>query len=116
MAKRRKVLPARKPRDRPRDDDSLLLRSAESLGRVISALQRQLEDAARRLSDSAGDALDQLPSVREIADTVTASVTSTERRTSPRAPKKTTKRKSSGASKGARKPAASRKGASSKRR
>ena len=50
MAKRRKVLPARKPRDRSRDDDSLLLRSAESLGRVIGALQRQLDDATKRLS------------------------------------------------------------------
>ena len=49
MAKRRKVLPARKPRDRSRDDDSLL-RSAESLGRVIGALQRQLDEATRRLS------------------------------------------------------------------
>jgi len=109
MAKRTKVLPARKPRDRPRDEDSLLLRSAESLGRVISALQRQLDDVARRLSDSAGDALDPLPSVREIADTVTASVTSTKRRTSPRAAKKTTKRKSSGAKKQSRKQAPSRK-------
>jgi hypothetical protein len=50
MAKRRKVLPARKPRDRSRDDDSLLLRSAESLGRVIGALQRQLDEATQRLS------------------------------------------------------------------
>ena len=50
MAKRRKVLPARKPRDRSRDDDSLLLRSAESLGRVIGALQRQLDEVTRRLS------------------------------------------------------------------
>lgn len=53
MAKRRKTLPARKPRDR--DDDSLLLRSAESLGRVIGALQRQLDDATRRLSHSTGN-------------------------------------------------------------
>lgn len=50
MAKRRKVLPARQPRDRSRDDDSLLLRSAESLGRVIGALQRQLDEATQRLS------------------------------------------------------------------
>ena len=50
MAKRRKAIPARKPRDRSRDDDSLLLRSAESLGRVIGALQRQLDDATKRLS------------------------------------------------------------------
>ena len=50
MAKRRKTLPARTPRDRSRDDDSLLLRSAESLGRVIGALQRQLDEATKRLS------------------------------------------------------------------
>jgi hypothetical protein len=53
MAKRRKVLPARKPRDRSRDDDSLLLRSAESLGRVIGALQRQLDEATHRLKTAA---------------------------------------------------------------
>ena len=51
MTKRKTVLPARKQRDRSRDDDSLLLRSAESLGRVIGALQRELDKAARRLSD-----------------------------------------------------------------
>ncbi len=49
MTKRRKALPARKPRERSRDDDSLLLRSAESLGRVIGALQRQLDGATKRL-------------------------------------------------------------------
>ena len=52
MAKQKKVLPARKPRDRSRDDDSLLLRSAESLGRVIGVLQRQLDGATKRLSRS----------------------------------------------------------------
>jgi hypothetical protein len=51
MAKRRKTLPARKPRDRSRDDDSRLLRSAESLGRVIGALQRQLDEATKRLAN-----------------------------------------------------------------
>jgi hypothetical protein len=51
MAKRRKMLPARKPRDRSRDDDSMLLRSAESLGRVIGALQRQLDEATKRLAN-----------------------------------------------------------------
>ena len=68
MTERRKVLPARKLRDRSGDDESLLLRSAESLGRVIGTLQRQLDDATRRLSGTAGAALDQMPSVREIAD------------------------------------------------
>jgi hypothetical protein len=55
MAKQSRVLPARKPLDRSRDDDSLLLRSAESLGRVIGALQRQLDGATRRLSNSTGN-------------------------------------------------------------
>jgi hypothetical protein len=61
MAKQRKVLPARKPRDRSRDDDSLLLRSAESLGRVIGALQRQLDSATKRLSASSGNASKRMP-------------------------------------------------------
>lgn len=56
MTKRGKVLPARKPRDRSRDDDSLLLRSAESLGRVIGALQRQLDGATKRLTKPDGQA------------------------------------------------------------
>ena len=116
MARQIKLLPARKPRDRSRDDDSLLLRSAESLGRVIGALQRQLDGATKRLADTAGDALDQLPSMREIADTVTTSATSMKRRISPRAAKKTPKRKSTGKTKGSRKQAPSRKRASSKKR
>jgi hypothetical protein len=55
MAKRKAVLQARKQRDRSRDDDSLLLRSAESLGRVIGELQRQLDGATRRLAGSGGN-------------------------------------------------------------
>jgi hypothetical protein len=55
MAKQKRALPTRKQRDRSRDDESLLLRSAESLGRVIGALQRQLDGASRRLSGSAGE-------------------------------------------------------------
>lgn len=120
MTKRRKMVPARKSRDGSRDDDSLLLRSAESLGRVIGALQRQLDGATKRLSDTVGDALEQIPSIREIADnvadSVTASATSTKRRTSPRAAKKTTRRRSTGAKKGSRKQAPPRKRASSKKR
>ena len=45
MAKQRKVLPARRPRNA---EASLLLRSAESLGRVIGTLQRQLDGNTRR--------------------------------------------------------------------
>ena len=44
MAKRPKPTPARKASAR---NDSLLLRSAESLGRMIGALQRQLDVATR---------------------------------------------------------------------
>ena len=59
MAKR--ALPSRKPRDRSRDDESLLLRSAESLGRVIGSLQRQLDGATKRLSATASEAWDSFP-------------------------------------------------------
>jgi hypothetical protein len=45
----RKVLPATPARDRSRDDESLLLRSAETLGRMIGSLQRQLDVATGRL-------------------------------------------------------------------
>lgn len=46
MAKQRKLLPARRANP---VDNSLLIRSAESLGRMIGSLQRQL-DAARLLT------------------------------------------------------------------
>ena len=51
MARQRKIL-GRKPAIQPDDEQSILLRSAESLGRVIGALQRQLDEAARRLNRS----------------------------------------------------------------
>src|SRR5712672_3039437 len=50
MAK--KVLRATPARDRSREDESLLLRSAESLGRVIGSLQRQLDIATGRIDGS----------------------------------------------------------------
>lgn len=51
MAKRRrKVIPARKRDNRSGVEQPLLLRSAESLGRVIGTLQRQLDETTRRLS------------------------------------------------------------------
>jgi hypothetical protein len=53
MAKRDKLLPAR--RQRARAEDSLLIRSAESLGRVIGSLQRQLDGATKRLTSNDGD-------------------------------------------------------------
>ncbi|HEY6361136.1 MAG TPA: hypothetical protein VIX63_08530 [Vicinamibacterales bacterium] len=63
MAKRNRVLPARKQRDRSRDDESLLIRSAESLGRMIGSLQRQLDGATRRLSETADDATESVPDI-----------------------------------------------------
>jgi hypothetical protein len=48
----RKTVPAYPSRDRSRSDESLLLRSAESLGRVIGSLQRQLEIATGRAAGS----------------------------------------------------------------
>ena len=48
----RKSIPAHPARDRSREDESLLLRSAESLGRMIGSLQRQLDVATRRLTGS----------------------------------------------------------------
>jgi hypothetical protein len=66
MAKRKKVLPARKQRDRSQDDESLLIRSAESLGRMIGSLQRQLDGATRRLSETADDVMDRMSDLPRI--------------------------------------------------
>jgi hypothetical protein len=55
MAKQSKTLPGRKQHDRSRDEESLLLRSAESLGRVIGSLQRQLDVATKHLTESVKD-------------------------------------------------------------
>ena len=52
MARQGKTLPAR--RTRPAMDDSLLIRSAESLGRMIGSLQRQLDGASKKLNEGAG--------------------------------------------------------------
>jgi len=46
----RKAIPAHPTRDRTRDNESLLLRSAESLGRMIGSLQRQLDVATGRVN------------------------------------------------------------------
>ena len=50
MAKQRKLLPESKPPGRSRADESLSLRSAETLGRVIGTLHRQLDGAMRRVT------------------------------------------------------------------
>ena len=53
MAKRTTMLPRGKQRDRSRDEQDMLLRSAESLGRVIAELQRQLEDVGMPMKANA---------------------------------------------------------------
>lgn len=49
MARDGRTLPAR--RQREAFDDSVLLRSAETLGRMIGTLQRQLNGAAKKLGN-----------------------------------------------------------------
>ena len=48
MAKRGRTLPAR----RQHVEDALLIRSAESLGRMIGTLQRQLDGASKKFSSA----------------------------------------------------------------
>ena len=50
MTKRGRTLPAR----RQHVEDALLIRSAESLGRIIGTLQRQLDGASKQLSSAGG--------------------------------------------------------------
>ena len=84
MARQRKTLPARRS---DAIDNSLLIRSAESLGRMIGSLQRQL-DAARRLTvrvrgeESHGNG--QVPKKRRTA----APVTKAKAKSKAAAPKK----------------------------
>lgn len=69
MAKRAtKVLPARKEPDAAFDDDSLLVRSAESLGRVIGSLQRQVHGSSRRLASLTDDTIEALPNIPRLDD------------------------------------------------
>ena len=68
MAKRSKALPVRKSA-RSRDDDSVLIRTAESVGRMIGSLQRQLQDATSQISDDDGDTTsDALPELPQLDD------------------------------------------------
>jgi hypothetical protein len=53
MAKRQKLLAARRSEA---VDDSVLIRSAETLGRMIGSLQRQLDGATKRFTGPADDA------------------------------------------------------------
>src|SRR4051812_26596077 len=50
MARQAKLLPARGQPDEPWEEGSTLPRSAESIGRVIGTLQRQLDSARNRLA------------------------------------------------------------------
>jgi hypothetical protein len=109
MAKR--VLRARKPK---RDDDSLLVRSAESLGRVIGSLRRQMHGTSKRAAALADDAIEALPGMPRL-DTFFPDTL----RPRPKRKKKATARRSgtrkvSGTSKAARARSASR--TSSKKR
>ena len=68
MARRKtKVLQARTS-DASRDDDSLLTRSAESLGRVIGSLQRQVQDGTKRMSTMADGARQALPDLPQLGN------------------------------------------------
>jgi len=55
MARQRKLLPARR---REAVDESVVIRSAETLGRMIGSLQRQLDGAAKRFAGSMDDGAD----------------------------------------------------------
>jgi len=63
MARQGKAIPGRKPRD----EESLLLRSAESLGRMIGLLQRQLDGAAKSMAATTDDVLSALANGNGVA-------------------------------------------------
>lgn len=56
MAKPKKLLPARSAA-KPRVEESLALRTAESVGRVIGALHRQLDGAMQRINGRSNGAV-----------------------------------------------------------
>jgi len=95
MAKRAKVLPARR-HDEARDDESLLMRSAESLGRMIGSLQRQLDGASRRLSDTTDDVMENLPEL-PLAGGYGARKSGTKKRVAKRTTRAAASRKNSSA-------------------
>ena len=96
MAKRSKALPVRKSA-RSRNDDSVLIRTAESLGRMIGSLQRQLQDATTHMSEAGDAAIDALPALPQLDDVFGSKRKNATRRTkssSRGAAKKKTPRKS----------------------
>jgi hypothetical protein len=64
MAKQIKALPARRQRDGSRVDESVLLRSAETLGRVIGTLHRQIDGVTNRFASQ--DAMDPPDAVDDV--------------------------------------------------
>jgi len=121
MAKRAtKVLPARKPAGRD-GDDSLLVRSAESFGRVVGSLQRQMRGTAKRASTMAEDAMDALPEIPSVREVFGDQRSTVSRGTSTRksaASRSASPRRSSGSrvSAGARKSASTRQRGGSRKR
>jgi hypothetical protein len=87
MARQSKTLPAR--RQDP-TNDSLLIRSAESLGRVIGSLQRQL-DAARHLTSRATGAEFRANGHRPVKSQDLATEAKTQRTKNDRKPKRAPK-------------------------
>jgi hypothetical protein len=112
MAKRgRRVLQARKE---VRDDDSLLIRSAESLGRVIGSLQRQVQSTSKRVSSITDKAMDAIPDLPRLENPFGGPTGSARKRPSTRT---SAARQSNSARKsGTRKAAGARKEARSRKR
>lgn len=89
------MLPARKPRDRSVDEEALLIRSAESLGRVIGQLQRQIDKVTRQVAAGSRDVTRATPRTRKAKGTRTAKGTRAARSASQRSTerKQTTRRR-----------------------
>jgi hypothetical protein len=106
MAKHGKKLPLRRQREGVQD--ALLIRSAESLGRMIGSLQRQLDGATKALSsagalkmfgmDGRGDGTPKPPAAKGRSKSGATKVRSTAERTSKRASKSAAARKTAGRS------------------
>ena len=106
MAKHGKKLPLRRQREGV--EDALLIRSAESLGRMIGSLQRQLDGATKKLSSAGalkmsgmngrGDGTLKPPAAKSGSKSGATKVRSTADRTSKRASKSAAARKTAGRS------------------
>ena len=98
MAKRKNTVP-RVREEEP--DDSLLIRSAESLGRVIGSLQRQVRRGTKRVAGIADNAMDAVPKLSRFDAPVNDA----------RSPRKTTRKRAARRSTAARGASGSRKAA-----